>query len=347
MIGRGILSVKASIFKTKNMNTFTKITLVLIPVLAIGGGILFYLTQSSMPSKPSAGFVTEQRPGLPPKGQKSPMPIPSAPEKGMATANQDQKIPTKTAEIPSKTEQKSLDDSASTLSNPIKVATIDGKQYFLVGQPKGQNSKQPRKIIFSLPGHGSTAEQDFSAWKSHIVADGTYALASVNWWDGEGEKTSDYYRPDEVLANIKGFLDTYGYTADDFVVLEGFSRGSANTYPVKAYDMVSGTPIIDAVISASGKYQSDFPLTPKQSEYQGGKLYQNVPWILVCGAKDDNPTRDGCIGMNETKTYLESTGANVLALLEDPNGGHGAFHQSPLGLVKKALALLNALPVAR
>ncbi len=256
------------------------------------------------------------------------------------------------SEIPAKPvevviEKKVIDDAVSTLSSPVKVATLDGKQYFMVGQPKGQNSKSPRKIIFSLPGHGSTAEQDYTAWKSHIVSNGTYALASVNWWDGEGEKTSDYYRPDEVLAQMKGFLDTYGYTEKDFVILEGFSRGSANTYPVKAYDMVSGAPFIDAVISASGKYQADFPLTPNQKQYQGGKLYQDVPWILVCGAKDDNPARDGCVGMSETKAYLESTGAKVLALLEDPNAGHGAFHQSKLGLVKKALTLLDALPQAK
>jgi hypothetical protein len=245
-------------------------------------------------------------------------------------------------------EKKVLSDSVSTLASPIKVATTDGKQYFMVGQPKGQNSKSPRKIIFALPGHGTTAETGYSAWKSHIVSDGTYALAILNWWDGKGDQTSNYYLPDAVLAQIKGFLDTYGYTADDFVVLEGFSRGSANTYPVKAYDMVSGNPVIDAVISASGKYQSGFPYTPKPSEYpKGKKLYQGVPWILVCGGKDPEPEMNGCQGMMEAKSYLEATGANILALLEDPNAGHGAFHQSKLGLVKQALTLLDALPQAK
>ncbi len=241
---------------------------------------------------------------------------------------------------------KTLDDSASTLANPVKVATSDGRHLLLVGQPKGQNEKHPRKIIFSLPGHGSTAEQDYAAWKSHITT-GDYALASIDWWDGAGEKITDYYRPDEVLREIRFFLDTYGYQDDDFVVLEGFSRGSANTYGVKAYDVVSGHAVIDAVISASGKYQSDFPLTPDQSIYAAGKLYQGVPWILVCGEKDDNPERDGCIGMNETKTYLTGMGAQVLNVLSDPRGGHGAFHQSPLKLPAQALKLLDALPAAR
>jgi hypothetical protein len=243
---------------------------------------------------------------------------------------------------PQDTEKKILPDTTSTLESPVKVATKDGKQYFLVGQPMGQNGEGPRKIIFSLPGHGSTAEQDYAAWKPQLIENGTYALASLNWWDGEGEKINDYYRPDEVLAQIKAFLETYGYTADDRVILSGFSRGSANTYPVKAYDGVSGTPIIDAVISASGKYQSDFPLTPHQSNSLDGKIYQGVPWVLVCGERDDNPERDGCIGMEETRSYLTQTGAEVLALLKDPQGGHGAFHQSPLKLARQALELLDA-----
>ena len=83
-----------------------------------------------------------------------------------------------------------LDDSVSTLSNPQKIPTIDGQEYFIVGLPKAHTSKSPRKIIFSLPGHGSTAEQDFEAWKPQIV-DKDYALASLNWWHGGGEKITD------------------------------------------------------------------------------------------------------------------------------------------------------------
>lgn len=239
-----------------------------------------------------------------------------------------------------------IDDATSTLTQPTNIPTPDGKQYFRFGQPKGQNSHHPRKIIFSLPGHGSTAEKDYTAWQPQLIENGTYALASLNWWDGEGEKITDYYSPDAVVTQITGFLATHGYTTDDFVVLSGFSRGSANTYPVKAYDVVSGSPVIDAVISASGKYQSDFPLTPSQTSYQSGQLYKNVPWVLACGVKDDNPERDGCQGMSETKEYLTKSGATVLGLLEDPNGGHGSFHKSSLKLAVQALKLLDALPAA-
>ncbi len=232
-----------------------------------------------------------------------------------------------------------VSDKASTLSSPVKVKTIDGKEYFMVGQPKGQNSKAIKKIIFSLPGHGSTAEQDYSAWKSQIASH-DYALASLNWWHGGGEAPTDYYAPSDVLTQIEDYLIQQGYDADDIVILEGFSRGSANTYAVKSYDRMNGALIIDAVISASGKYQASFPLAPQALATP--LLFKRVPWILACGGKDPNPSRDGCDGMNETKTWLTSQGADVLAVLEDPDGDHGAFHKSTRKLASQALDILDA-----
>jgi hypothetical protein len=317
---------------------------VLVAVI-LGAMVILTFVVPGPSERPVGGAVQSTRPAerLAHDGQ-PPVKQPERAQPAAAAGSMPVAVTTNEAATTATTMTKTLDDSVSTLANPVTVMTSDGQHSFLVGQPKGQNSKHPRKIIFSLPGHGSTAKQDYAAWQSHII-NGEYALASVGWWDGEGEKTTDYLRPDEVLAAIRAFLDTYGYATDDFVVLEGFSRGSANTYAVKAYDVVSGHPVIDAVISASGKYQKDFPLTPDQSAYSGGQLYQGVPWILACGAKDDNPTRDGCEGMTETKTYLTGMGANVLKLLEDPNGGHGAFHQSPLKLPELAFKLLDALPV--
>jgi hypothetical protein len=232
-------------------------------------------------------------------------------------------------------------DNASTLSAPEKVTTSDGGHYILYGQPAGQNNKQTKKIIFSLPGHGSTAEEDYAAWKEQLFANGTYALASINWWDGEGEMLSDYYTPQEVQREIQYFLTNQKYQDTDVVILEGFSRGSANTYPVVAYDVASQKGVIDGVISASGKYQSDFAMTPELLSQNNGKPFANISRILVCGEKDPSPTRDGCEGMRETQTFLEGKGANVLALLTDPNGGHGSFHKSPLKLAEKALGLFD------
>lgn len=235
-------------------------------------------------------------------------------------------------------------DSDSTIEAPVTVAAADGAHAFVYGAPAGQNNAHPRKVIISLPGHGTAASGDYQAWLPHLKG-GSWAVASFDWWDGAGETIEDYASPPEVVANVKAFLSSQGYTDDDIVVLEGFSRGSANTYAVMGNDRVTPDPVFDAVISASGKYQGDFPIFDGRSNAQiPPTMFSGVPWVLACGGKDDNPERDGCPGMTETQGWLDDHGADVLALLQDPEAGHGAFHLSKLGLPAQALELIvNAL----
>ena len=231
-------------------------------------------------------------------------------------------------------------DSASTIDAPATVPAADGDHAFVYGAPAGQNNAQPRRVIISLPGHGTAAADDYQAWLPHLQG-GTWALASFDWWDGQGETTQNYASPPEVVSNVKAFLRDQGYTAADVVVLEGFSRGSANTYAVMGNDRVTRDPVFDAVISASGKYQDGFPIFDGKPNAQlSPSIFDGVPWVLACGGQDENPDRDGCPGMTETQAWLTGHGADVLGLLEDPDVGHGAFHLSELGLPAQALQLI-------
>lgn len=233
-------------------------------------------------------------------------------------------------------------DWPDSLSAPIEVAASDGEHAFVYGAPAGDNNAEVRKLVISLPGHGSTAAQDYEAWRRHVEG-GSWAVASVDWWDGGGETIENYLSPPEVVALVRDFLTEQGYDSDDMIVLEGFSRGSANTYAVMANDRLDGEPVFDAVISASGKYQDTFPLTatPLDPALEP-TLYDGVPWVLACGWLDPEPDRDGCPGMHDTADWLGGHGADVLAVLEDPNAGHGAFHAGNLGLPGEALSLIEA-----
>jgi hypothetical protein len=233
-------------------------------------------------------------------------------------------------------------DSPDTLSAPEAVATSDGRTHFVYGAPAGQNHRDVKRIVISLPGHGTSAEDGYAAWSRHIVG-GNWAVAELDWWDGEGEDPTDYEQPAEIVPQVRAFLHEQGYDADDVVVLHGFSRGSANTYGVIANDRLQPGAVFDAVISNAGKYQAGFPITDHPlSDDELTQLFSGVPWVLVCGGQDPNPDRDGCPGMTETQTFLDEHGADVLALLTDPDEGHGAFHLSPLGLPAQAFALIDA-----
>lgn len=234
-------------------------------------------------------------------------------------------------------------DSADTLSSPTKVTSADGKTYFVYGAPAGQNNKRPKRIIVSLPGHSTTADTGYEAWKNHVVG-GQYALAEFNWWDGKADEVPNYYSPTKGVEQIQAFLKSQGYTTADTIVLHGFSRGSANTYGFVVNDKRSANPIFDAVISNSGQYEPNFPVIDNGSNPTPDQLtqyYRNMPWILVCGGKDTD-SKTSCDAMAKTKSFLEIHQAKVLATLTDPNQGHGVFHKSSMQLPKQALELIDA-----
>jgi len=59
-------------------------------------------------------------------------------------------------------------DSIDTLDSPEKISSSDNKTYFVYGAPAGQNNKTTKKIVISLPGHGTTADVGYKAWGSHL-----------------------------------------------------------------------------------------------------------------------------------------------------------------------------------
>lgn len=234
-------------------------------------------------------------------------------------------------------------DSPSTIDSPQKIATSDGKQYFIYGAPAGQNNTSPKKILITLHGTEGSAEKDYEIWKP-FIKDKQYALASLNWWDGSGDQTTDYTTPEVVNAEIHSFLSSQGYSKNDLIVFEGFSRGSSNSYAIVSFDQASSEPLIDIAVSSSGGSQSAYyaDVTKSISSKTQGKIFANVKWILACGGKDPNPSRDGCLAMESTKQFVSDKGATVLGLLSDPNGGHGALTTSSLGLANQMLDLISS-----
>lgn len=236
-------------------------------------------------------------------------------------------------------------DSPSTMDAPETIAAINSERHFLYGAPAGHNNADPKKIIITLHGTGGSAERDYEVWKP-FVEKTDYALASLGWWDGEGDQTSDYSTPEQIIQQIHNFLKTNNYTARDIVVFEGFSRGSANSYPIAAFDQASDTPLFDVVVSSSGGAQDAYyGMTTKNiaSKAQSPTIFSQLKWITSCGDKDENPDRDGCGAMKNSAQFVQNKGATVLGQLEDPNAGHGALTTSSLDLVGRMFELVEGM----
>ena len=227
------------------------------------------------------------------------------------------------------------------LTNPQTVTVGSREDVILFGVPDGfaTDGSGPKKLIIALPGHGTTAKQGFAAWIPHLQSS-DYGLAIVDWWNGTGETIEDYLRPEELVPLISQFLAQERFTAEDLILLEGFSRGSANTYAVVANEKKLGYSLFDGIIANAGSYQSSFPVfsnAPQPTIAEWDRYLKGTVWVLACGGKDPNPDRDGCPAMEKTSGFLRQHGANVLATLTDPYQGHGAFHLSSLGLPAQAL----------
>jgi hypothetical protein len=65
-------------------------------------------------------------------------------------------------------------------------------------------------------------------------------------------------------------------------LFHGFSRGSANTYAVAAFDNHSGNRYFGMIISNSGSAEDDYPVN---KDITGGKFgtmpYSNTHWTLL------------------------------------------------------------------
>ena len=200
-------------------------------------------------------------------------------------------------------------------------ATSDNKAFSIWWQP---TASPPAGVIVGLHGHASYATDDIFVWQPYAQAKG-YAILALQWWFGGGEEMNDYYLPAEMYPIIAGILAEKGVQPGT-VLLQGYSRGAANSYAMTALDAASGNHFFGMTLSISGGAATTFP--PNQQVVAGdfGALpFAGHPWVMYCGEKDAEPTRDGCPAMTASRSWVTQYGATVKLLIDDPLGDHAGF----------------------
>jgi len=233
-----------------------------------------------------------------------------------------------------------IDEQARpSIEQPTKVYLGNSNNYFYYGAQTKPETSVNRKIVIALPGRGETAQEHYDySWRKYIKVTG-YDLAVLNWWDGVEHAQKNYMSPEQVVKQTKIFLRSQGYTSLDTVVLAGFSRGSSNTFTIASESQLDSTPIFDAVISVSGGYREEFPI--HTSGVDDLEIFNQLPWVMACGANDPNPNRNGCPAMEYSKTVVLHGGANVIALINDQDGDHFSFFRSNYNYPAMALKLID------
>ena len=215
------------------------------------------------------------------------------------------------------------------LENGAEVSlTSDRKSFYLLWLPKGSDPKNPPPMIATMHGHDGWAFEDFHVWHSFLQERG-YGLLAVQWWLGEGEGIHDYLLPNEIYRVMDEVFQKLG-VKPGHALLHGFSRGSANIYPVAALDRSLKKNYFALFIANAGRANSNYP--PVQQIEQGmfgDQPFAGSHWVTYAGAKDPSQNRDGIQGMRETGEWIRKFGGTVDLAIEDPTGNHGGFHQHP------------------
>lgn len=192
---------------------------------------------------------------------------------------------------------------------------------------------EPKQWIVSLPGRQGFATDDAAIWHRHLK-DRKVGLISVQWWLGSGNSPRDYLRPEQIYREVDLLLESLKVKPGS-VMFHGFSRGSANSYPIVALDHGRGKGYFSLCVASSGGVGEDYPPTAGIDRGDYGKdPLKGTKWVTCAGGKDSAPDRDGFVGMRKAAEWLRKRGAEVVMSIEDETTGHGALVLNPKNAAK-------------
>lgn len=202
-----------------------------------------------------------------------------------------------------------------------------GSRYWAAWFPTSWASSSSRRVLVGLHGTGGAPETEWSVdWKDIVSARG-WAYVGLKYVDDStgthDDETTIYTNLKTVIADLQASCD-FGSPA---MFLVGFSRGSANAFPVSYLDSKDRRHFV-AIGNNSGAWMLDGPLTVTLQGIESRNettAYSGVKFWMYCGALDMDHGYPMCDEMRNAKTFVERYGATVERLYEDPTGAHGGL----------------------
>jgi len=223
-------------------------------------------------------------------------------------------------------------------------ATADGRS-FLVSWFPTTTGRTGRTMIVTLHGSSSWALDEFFLWHDVAQRHG-HGIIALQWWLANDAAPNDYYGPEEVYQHLAPALLTAGI-GPGRAMLHGFSRGSANLYYVRLFDLIAKNNFFALTLANAGGASTNYPLYLQVTSGQyGARPFSGARFATFCGGLDPNPDRDGCPAMRRTADFIKLYGGTVDVSIEDPAVGHGGLHQTPAHLESMVTAFQGLLSPA-
>ena len=267
----------------------------------------------------SASFVSAAAcgSGTPPTGP-TPTPLPLAACSSWAATQRGTGVPPATGSVVSQRE------ALYAAGGGVRAV---GSKYYAAWFPSGWASSAPRRVLVGLHGTGGAPETEWSVdWKDIVSAKG-WAYVGLKYVD---DATGVHDDETTIYANIKTMIDQLT-TACDFaspsMFLVGFSRGSADAFPV-AYLDLKDRRFFKAIGNNSGAWFLTGPMTQTMEAIKARgdtTVYSGSRFWMYCGGRDMEHGYPMCDEMKNAKDFIVSYGGMVERLYEDPTGGHGGL----------------------
>lgn len=223
-------------------------------------------------------------------------------------------------------------------------ATADGRSFLLSWFPSS-TGKNGRTMIVTLHGSGSWAFDEFYLWHE-VAARHGHGIIALQWWLANDSAPNDYYGPEEVHQHLVPAVLAAGI-APGRAMLHGFSRGSANLYYVRMFDLMSKNNFFALTIANAGGASTSYPYYQQVVAGQyGARPFTGARFATFCGGLDPNPDRDGCPAMRRTADFIRLYGGTVDVAIEDQSVGHGGMQQTAAHLESMVTAFNGLLTSA-
>ncbi len=204
------------------------------------------------------------------------------------------------------------------------VFPVGDDRYYLVWLPEQWETVAARKVIITLHGTGGCAEWMLNQWYQAAAREHPWAIVALQYYDPDTGQYDDDAVIYENLKALWGELSAHCPMAGSDLFYHGFSRGSAQSFPVAIRDRTDAR-LFAAFIADSGCAGSRYPTLQNQP----ADALAGARFWLWCGTEDVSTvdaTKMTCEVMEEMRRYVEEHGGQVDALGAEEGGGHGMFN---------------------